>query len=490
MEPLRVCHVAATTEGATWMFEQLRQLRDRYGYEVTAVVSGARGGLIDKLQAEKIPFYSFDFSFNSVSDILSLPKKILALAEFFRRQRFNVVQTHLFHSMIIGRIAAWLADIPLRFSMITGPFHLEAYTPRWVDLSTCWMDNKIIVSCEYTRILYKRLGIKDKQLTVIYYGPDAAKFNPSGINPAVIRQEFGWPADSSVIVMVAYFYPRLIRSRWIPPMLWNRATKGHEYLIRAMPLVLAEFPKTKCLLVGSGWEGGGEQYLSEMKELVHSLRLEESVEFSGFRSDVNNILRAADISVQPSLNENLGGTIESLLMECPTIATRVGGMTDSVQDGRTGVLVEPADAENLAWGILKLLRNPELAHSLARNGRSLMLACFTLDQTVENLSDLYEGKGEPKKIKRGYRPHIFLWRFLIALPLATYMALRLILIDTYWLNNWDAGWRPWHIFSPRRLWRKIRQIVYRAYGFLRRYLAGTRLLAAWDRFFARVRDRA
>lgn len=490
MRPLRVCHVAATTEGATWMFEQLRQLRNRYGYEVTAVVSGAQGGLVEKLRAEKILFYVFDFSFNSVLDILALPKKILALARFFRRQRFDIVQTHLFHSMIIGRIAAWLADVPLRFSMITGPFHLEAYTPRWVDLSTCWMDNKIIASCEYTRTLYKRLGIKDKQLTVIYYGPDAAKFDPSGISPAAIRQELGWPADSPVIVMVAYFYPRLIRSRWIPPMLWNRAAKGHEYLIRAMPLVLSEFPKAKCLLVGSGWEGGGEKYLSEMKELSRSLRLEESVEFSGFRSDVNNILRAADVSVQPSLNENLGGTIESLLMERPTVATRVGGMTDSVRDGETGVLVEPADAEDLARGILELLRNSELAHNLARQGRSLMLAHFTLERTVKNLNDLYGNEYAQKKMNRaGYRFYSSFWRFLIALPLATYMALRLILIDTYWLNRWDAGWRPWHIFSPRRLWRMIQQIIYRVYGFLRRCLAGTRLLAAWDRFFARARGR-
>jgi glycosyltransferase involved in cell wall biosynthesis len=419
------------------MFEQLRELRNRWGFEVTAVISGNRGSLVDKLKQEKIPFYSCDFSFSSLQDIWALPKKILSLARLFRRERFDVVQTHLFHSMIIGRIAAWLADVPLRFSMITGPFHLEAHTPRWIDLSTCWMDTKIIASCEYTRTLYKRFGLKDKRIVVIYYGADANRFDPARTTPASIRQEFGWPAETPIIAMVAYFYPRLVRRRWVPPMLWNRATKGHEYLIRAMSLVLAEFSEAKCLLVGSGWEGG-QQYMSEMKELVRSLHLEQSVVFTGFRSDINNILRAIDVSVQPSLNENLGGTIESLLMECPTVATRVGGMTDSVRDGETGVLVEPANAEDLATGILKLLRNPELAHNLACQGRSFMLAHFTLERTVENLKDLYESEYAQKKMNRvGYRLYSSFWRFLIALPFAIYLTLRLLLIDLLWFKYGD-----------------------------------------------------
>jgi glycosyltransferase involved in cell wall biosynthesis len=104
----------------------------------------------------------------------------------------------------------------------------------------------------------------------------------------------------------------------------------------------------------------------------------------GFRSDVPSILRALDVSVQPSLSENLGGTIESLLMQCPTVATRVGGMTDSVLNERTGLLANPSDPGSLAEAIVKLLRDPVAARKYGAAGRELMLEKFTLSQTAAN----------------------------------------------------------------------------------------------------------
>ena len=429
MRPLKICHIVATTEGATWMVEQLRQLRNRYGFEVFAVISSGPGRLADKLRAENINFYSRDFNFNKIEDLFLLPKKILSLIRLFRRERFDIIQTHVFRSVIIGRIAAWLADVPERISMITSPAYLEGEIPRFIDLATYWMDNKVIASCQYTQALYKSFGVKDKCISLIYYGIDSDKFDPATTNPVPIREEFGCTPDTPLIVMVAYFYPRFAPSRRIPPKLWNRTIKGQEYLIRAMPRILKEFPKTKCLLVGSGWKEEGEQYLREMQILANSLNLEEKVIFTGFRSDINNILRSADVSLQPSLSENLGGTIESLLMECPTVASHVGGMTDTIIDGETGILVEPANVEDLAEGILKLLRNPEWARSLGKNGRRYMLERFTLNKTVDDLNNLYQEVADAKKNRRGYRMYVSFWRMLIAMPWLAYLTLRLIIFD-------------------------------------------------------------
>ncbi|MFN8517350.1 MAG: glycosyltransferase, partial [Chloroflexia bacterium] len=317
--------MVATAEGATWMVEQLRDLRDRHGFDVTAIVSGESGGLIEKLRAEGIPFHAHDFGFNGLADLVSLPAKIAGLARLFRRERFDVVQTHLFHSMVIGRLAAWFADVPVRLAMIAGPFHLEALTPRWIDRWTCWMETAIIGSCQFTNDLYRGMGVPEEHLALIYYGPDESKFDLEQATPAAIRAEYGWAADTPLVGMIAYFYPPLFPSRWTPPVLHGRAIKGHEFLIRAVPAILAEFPNAKVLLVGSGWGEAGEEHMRAMQELVAALGLQESVIFTGFRSDVQSILRDLDVAVQPSLNENLGGTIESLLMECPLVATRVGG---------------------------------------------------------------------------------------------------------------------------------------------------------------------
>jgi glycosyltransferase involved in cell wall biosynthesis len=405
----RVCHVAATTEGATWVFEQLRDLRDRHGYDVCAILNGDKGGLVDKFKAAGIAVHAANFDFTASSDLLRLPHRVMALYRLMRRERFDVVQTHLFQSMVLGRIAAWFADVPVRLSMIAGPFHLEAYTPRWIDRWTCWLDTAIIASCEYTRLLYRKLGVPDRKIEVIYYGPDERKFDPTETSPADLRGPFGWPSDTPLVGMVAYFYQELPKSHWLPPALCGRSVKSQEDLIRAAPIILDKFPRAKILLIGSGWEAGGEAYLQRMKDLVGTLDLERSIAFTGFRNDVPQVLRALDVAVQPSLSENLGGTIESLLMECPTVATSVGGMTDSVIDGQTGVLVRPADPQSLAEGIVKVLGNPETARRYGAAGRQRMLERFTLRRTVDDLAALYERElaGRPA----GYRRWVIIRRF-------------------------------------------------------------------------------
>lgn len=461
--PLRVCYMVATTEGALWAFEQLRDLRDLHGFDVAVVLNGDSGTLVDRFEAASIPVHVADFDFTRHPDLLTLPRKVLRLVSLLRRERFDIVQTHLFHSMVIGRIAGWIADVPVRLSMIAGPFHLEAYTPRWIDFVTSWMDTVIIPSCEYTRQLYRGAGIADERLSVIYYGPDERKFDPA-TPPAGLRREFGWDEETSLVGMIAYFYTELPSNRWIPPVLHGKALKGHEQLIRAAPIVLKEFPNTKFLLVGDGWEDGGRQQMERMKALVIELGLEHSVIFTGFRTDVPHIYRDLDISVQPSLNENLGGTIESLLMERPTVATRVGGLTDSVIDGETGVLVNPGDPVDLARGILRLLRDPSAASALGRAGRTRMLSRFTLRRTVEDLATLYRRLAASRST--GCRGYVTAARLLLAGVFSAVVAVRFLFLDIYVLPRWDLGRRPWH-WSSLSSWP--RTLLYRAYAFVGRH---------------------
>jgi len=452
---LRVCHIAAATEGAVWVFEQLRDLRDRHGYDVSVILGGEKGALVDRFHAAGIPVAVAEFDFTSGRDPFRLLRQAVDLARLLRRRRFDVIQTHLFHSMVVGRIAAWIAGVPVRFSMIPGPIHLEAQGSRWIDRFTCWADTRIITSCEYTRTLYLRLGVAKDRLALVYYGPDERKFDPAAVAPADLRSEFGWAADAPLIGMVAYFYPALPHNRWIPPHVQGRSVKSQEDLIRALPLVLQEFPGAKLLLVGSGWGEGGRGYLQRMQALVAELGLERSIVFTGFRTDVPAVLRALDVSVQSSLSENLGGTIESLLMQRPTVATRVGGMVDAVVEGKTGVLVNPADPADLARGIVGLLRNPAAARQYGIAGRERMLANFTLGRTVEGLAELYEREAKLGRADNGRLG--FAFRLGAGSALCLLIAMRYLLLDAYLLLRWDQGWRPWRtnalsIFVLRR-WR-------------------------------------
>lgn len=455
----RVCHIAATTEGATWVFEQLRDLRDRFGYDVTVILNGTTGALVDRFRVAGIRVLVSDFQFLGSGDLFALPKKIRDLARLLERERFDVVQTHLFHSMVIGRIAAWLADVPVRLSMVAGPFHLEAYTPRWIDASTQWMDTALIPSCEFSRELYISMGVRTERLHVIYYGPDETRFEPSRHPASDLRKEYGFPQAAPLIGMIAYFYPELGVNRWTPPAVQGRPVKCQADLIRAMPRVLEEFPDAKLLLVGSGWEEGGRQYLAKMQLLVTELGLADSIKFTGFREDIPSLLKELDVAVQASLSENLGGSIEGLLMECPMVATRVGGLVDSVIDGQTGVLVAPGEPAALAGGILALLRDPIAARNMGRRGRDLMLEKFTLRKTVEDEDGLYRTLRE--KTSAGYRPFYRLLRSITGCGVGAYLVARYTVLDRYLLPAWDAGWRPWHFVTLRR---RILRVVNLAFG--------------------------
>jgi glycosyltransferase involved in cell wall biosynthesis len=448
----KVCYVVATAEGARWVVEQLRELRDRHGCEVMAVVGGERGGLIDLLRAEGIPYHVENFFFDRALGVVRAPLVVLNLARLFRRERVDVVQSHLFFSMVIARLAAWLADVPVRLTMYASPFHLEARTSRWIDGATWWMESALIPSCERSVALCREMGAPDERLALVYYGPDERRFDPRDVAPAGVRAAFGWPPDTPLIVKVAYFYPRLSKSRWVPAVVHGRGIKGHEDLVRAAALVLDEYPDAKFLLIGSGWGEHGESYKHEVEQLVHEMELEASVIFPGYRADANAILREADIAVQSSLHDNPAGTIESLLMECPTVVTRVGGLVDTVREGETGLQANPSDPADLARRIIEMLRDRERSRAMGRAGRKFMLERFTLSRTADDLHALYR-RLRDEETRNFYSPVRSLLRAAAAAPLGVYLASRLLLIDMALLTHLP---RLRHL--PRGLLRRARRL--------------------------------
>jgi len=397
IERLKILHIAATASGAGWMVDILRDLRNR-GYDVSALISGTQGDLAPRLEQEGIPYHVGELDLFS-SPIHAVPRT-LRLANFLRKHRFDIVHYHLFSSVISGRIAAYLADVPLRYSMITGPYHLEAPAPSRIDCKTVWMDTKVIASCEYTRQLYRSRGVPWQKIERIYYGADESRFDPARSDPSKLRRELGIPKGASVVGMVAYFYAPLPRGPWTPPHLQGRGVKGHETFLQAAQIVLRKNPKAKFVLVGKGWGAIGEQYETRLKTSAREMGLDKSVMFAGARPDVPDVLASFDVSVQCSLNENLGGTIESLLMARPTIATAVGGMTDSVRDWQTGLLVPPDDRDELVRAILTLLNNRQTARVLGQNGRRLMLREFTLTKTVDDIDRLYQSSAQDAIARR------------------------------------------------------------------------------------------
>jgi glycosyltransferase involved in cell wall biosynthesis len=123
---------------------------------------------------------------------------------------------------------------------------------------------------------------------------------------------------------------------------------------------------------------------------VADLGLQGNFVFLGRRSDIPDLLASCDIAVLPSRAEGLpNAVLEYMAAGLPTIASRVGGNPELVQEGVTGVLVPPQDSSALSDALLRLLRDPDLARQMAANGRRLATQDFSFDRLIQEIEALY-----------------------------------------------------------------------------------------------------
>ena len=112
--------------------------------------------------------------------------------------------------------------------------------------------------------------------------------------------------------------------------------------------------------------------------------------FLGRRSDVPDVLTSCDIAVLPSRAEGLpNAVLEYMAAGLPTVVSRVGGNSELVQDGVTGLLVPSEDSGAIADALLRLLRDPELARRMASNGRRMAVESYGFDRLIREVDELY-----------------------------------------------------------------------------------------------------
>ena len=187
---------------------------------------------------------------------------------------------------------------------------------------------------------------KHRQWTVVHSEVEV----PPKHDPSLVRKKYAIPDDIFVVGTVA-------RAEYV---------KGVRYFVEG----IIELEKTSLqvpvvyLIVGGGAE------LTMLKDLCLIHGINRKVIFTDMQEDVFQFMSCMNIYVQPSLNEGMGKTIvQAQSLGLPVIATKVQGIPDVVIDGKTGILVPPKDAKSIAFALLKLLRDKELARAMGNAGR-------------------------------------------------------------------------------------------------------------------------
>ena len=154
--------------------------------------------------------------------------------------------------------------------------------------------------------------------------------------------------------------------------------KDHDTLLTAFHLTAAAHPEAELWLVGEG------PRLAALRQLAQRLSIADRVKFIPPREDLRPLLHQATLLVLSSRTEALPNVVlEAMAAGLPVVATRVGGVPELVDPGRTGWLVDPEDAPGLAAALNQALADPEAAQTLGRAGRARALQDFSLETMAQ-----------------------------------------------------------------------------------------------------------
>jgi glycosyltransferase involved in cell wall biosynthesis len=294
------------------------------------------------------------------------------LARLLRRERVDLLQPHQY-TPFFYTIAARLfyrrpavlftehgrhqPDYPRRKRIVANRLLLER------------RDRVVGVGEAVRQALVVNEGIPAGRVQVIYNGVDLSAFRNGYHDYPAIRRELGAGAGDPVLIQVA-------RLDYL---------KDHATAIRTMERVVRQRPDARLILVGEGPERG------KIEDLVRAKGLEANVRLLGLRTDVGRLLSAADLFLLTSVSEGIPVTVlEAMAAGLPVVATRVGGMTEVVEDGQTGLLAPAGDAAALADAILRLANDPALGRRLGMAGRERVQDSFSEGQMHAQYRRLYE----------------------------------------------------------------------------------------------------
>jgi len=369
MTPIKVLHVTDLEKEAHY-FNNLVDNTDPNAVEYSVVTFSGDGQFSESMRKRGLKVYAL-----SAGGRKHLPKAARGLSKIIKTDRPGIIHTHLFDPTVVGLI---IGNMQGRKTVLTR-HHSDALhlIPNWVKRSFYLMlermnnrkaDHIIAPSRMVRDCIVGWEGTPAEKVSVIPYGQTSERFDV--ITPAVIqatRAAAGMDKQLSLVCVSRLFH-----------------MKGHMYLFKALAPMVRDGLDAKLYLVGSGEHQGA------LERLAADLGITRNVEFLGFRDDVLQLIGAADIIVHPSLEDALSQSlIESLMLARPIIATDISGAADTLDGGKYGRLVPPADADRFREALKETIDNLDEARRRAKEGRAFLLRYMDAKRVAAEYTEIY-----------------------------------------------------------------------------------------------------
>ena len=369
--------------------------RDRFNPEV---VFTEEGPILEYAKGLDVPARVFRMR-SAFSYSASVPLRLRSLWPFIFHYRQTVaaarrlVQTaqpdmvHLNTSVLVPTaVGVKQTGIPILWH-VREPAGPNPALRRWHVNRVKSLSDFIVANSQYVAREYTGT----RPVAVIHNALDKRRFTPHGDGTRDrVRAELGLAKDSPVVGIIGSV----------------QSNKGHYVLVDAASLVVKDVPDARFLVVAGG---AGVEYArrvrgrvksllrlpldnaERMRRYIHESKLSSHFVFSGFRSDIPEVISAMDVLVFPSVvPEGFGRPlVEAMAMGCPTVATDIGPTREVVGEG-TAVLVRPGNVPELASALVAVLRDREMARRLGDAGRRRFLEHFEMEAMRAKLQDVYD----------------------------------------------------------------------------------------------------
>jgi glycosyltransferase involved in cell wall biosynthesis len=313
-----------------------------------------------------------DFQFLKSKHVVSALGDVVRLRRLLRDRRFDLIDAH-------GSQDLWVSAAAVSSSR-DGPalLYTRHNTKRVPDhlanrlLFRRCVDHLIVASgavLDRYRPFLRRGDLSRERISVVHSSYRSDLFHPA-VDGSEVRRELRAEGAESILVGVV--------GRLVPD-------KGGAFFLKAAARIAADFPSARFLFVGRGSEE------ERLRRLTNELGLGERVVFLGFREDVPRITAALDLSVLPSVDCDASSAVlkEAMAVGRPVVATDIGGASEIIQQGRTGLVVPPADSEALAAAMADILRREDRGRSMGRAGSERVRVEFNLDRLVDGTLEAY-----------------------------------------------------------------------------------------------------
>jgi glycosyltransferase involved in cell wall biosynthesis len=292
-------------------------------------------------------------------------KRWIPLFQFLRKNKFDVIHTHLNYGNIIGVICARLLGIPVVATLHSERMRERRHSGTLERFVLKWGTNRVIAVGNLVADAH-RSWLGDSKLLVI---PNAVAEIPKipDDERILLRQELIGDPSRKLLISVGRF----------------TQPKGYPDLVEAFAKIHAAFPDTRLVIVGDG------ELFTEINELVQQKYLQDVITLTGLRHDVPALLAASDLYINSSWWEGMSiSVLEAMSAALPVVATDVGD-TPNLVIHDTGLLVPSHQPDQLAQTTIELLNQPDKMRQLGENAHQHVMENYSVQVWVNRLLDLY-----------------------------------------------------------------------------------------------------